>query len=303
VTATSLTFAAAGEANHVIVVRDPRGSRIVDLGAPIAAGPGCVAVSANEVLCAATFFLRTTVTVGDLNDFVLFAGGSNRTTLHRGAGNDALNSVMDFVFLVGGPGDDTLDGGGGAERFRGGLGDDVMRGRGGSDTADYSERTAGVTVDLDGVADDGEPSKADTLSGIETVVGGAGNDRLTGNASFNSLIGRDGADTLVGLEGEDLLGGGAGTDRLSGGATFDFLAAGSGDDRVYGGGGSDFMSGQLSIDILRGGLGRDDMSGGRGADTFFARDRTRDRLLGGTGTDAAEIDQGLDRLREIELLF
>jgi endoglucanase len=81
----------------------------------------------------------------------------------------------------------------------------------------------------------------DTLSLIENVLGGSGNDILTGNAVNNALWGGSGNDIVDGASGNDIVDGGAGNDLLYG-------AAGS--------------------DRLDGGLGADQLSGGISADTF-----------------------------------
>jgi Ca2+-binding RTX toxin-like protein len=68
---------------------------------------------------------------------------SEPLTVFGGPGNDTLK---------GGLGDDTLDGGDGNDVFTSGAvadGADTYRGGPGIDTADYSARTAGVTVDID----------------------------------------------------------------------------------------------------------------------------------------------------------
>ncbi len=68
---------------------------------------------------------------------------SEPLTVFGGPGTDTLK---------GGLGDDTLDGGDGNDFFRSGAvadGADTYRGGPGTDTADYSSRTAGVTVDID----------------------------------------------------------------------------------------------------------------------------------------------------------
>jgi TolB protein len=61
----------------------------------------------------------------------------------------------------------------------------------------------------------------------------------------------------------------------------DAILAGKGADRVFGGGGND---------VLVGGLGPDLLDGGAGADVFGARDRTRDYVAGGPGSDTAYVD-------------
>jgi Ca2+-binding RTX toxin-like protein len=350
--------AAAGETNRVTVAEDPLGMRIVDLGAPVVAGAGCTAVSTNEAVCRVQLVPRVRVEVGDLDDFVLVSGSADILVLGAagddvldigdpgagvligGEGDDTLDGAAFIDYLRGGLGDDVLRGRGDDDRFRGGLGDDVLRGGPGTDRANYSERSAAVRVDLDGVADDGAPGEADTLISILEVVGGAGDDVLTGNAGFNALIGCGGADTLNGLgrfdvlsgdlgpprtfmscgvpfevpggSGDDTLNGGAGGDSLSGGpgedtlnggGAFDVLDGKSGDDALNGGAWGDSLSGGGGDDTLRGGPGRDSMLGHRGADTLFARDGQRDSVRGGTGTDRARVDRRLDTAVLIELFF
>jgi hypothetical protein len=87
----------------------------------------------------------------------------------------------------------------------------VLSGLAGSDSASYATRTTGVTVDIDGVADDGNsddglPGARDNVkSDIENLTGGEGADTLTGNEQPNNLLGGLGADILRGLGGNDRL--------------------------------------------------------------------------------------------------
>ena len=49
-----------------------------------------------------------------------------------------------------------------------------MKGGSGTDLADYSARVSSVTVDIDGVADDGEHGEADNVgTDVEGVLGGS----------------------------------------------------------------------------------------------------------------------------------
>jgi hypothetical protein len=79
------------------------------------------------------------------------------------------------------PGEDTLDGGPGA---------DVVSGDQGVGTADYSRRTTGVEVRLDGPADDGgvEDAGGDSVD-AENVTATAGDDVLVGDDAANLLRG------------------------------------------------------------------------------------------------------------------
>jgi Ca2+-binding RTX toxin-like protein len=137
--------------------------------------------------------------------------------------------------LRGEDGDDLLEGRANADTdegdsFDGGAGNDTLIGSDGQN--DYAEYDAGggdLTVDLAaGTATDGF-GDADTLTSIEDIGGGAGNDTLLGNAEDNFLNGRAGDDVLQGFAGNDDFVGGAGNDFIDGGSQqVDF----SGGDRV-----------------------------------------------------------------------
>ena len=72
----------------------------------------------------------------------------------------------------------------------------------GSDTVDYRERTAGLTITLNGQADDGEAGEGDNVGAeVETAIGGSGNDRIVGNNLGNRLQGGAGDDTIIGGAG------------------------------------------------------------------------------------------------------
>ena len=162
------------------------------------------------------------------NDVV--QGGLGFDALDGAAGNDDLNGFGGADVVEGGDGDDvlradnraadeqvagpdTLRGEGGDDRFRavggpsGGSGDRLDGGPG-RDTADYSGRTAGVTlrVNIGGarVADDGAPGEGDDIGeDVEGLTGGAGADIL----EFTQAAGAAGP-PLLGLTGN------AGKDRL-----------------------------------------------------------------------------------------
>ena len=89
-----------------------------------------------------------------------------------------------------------------------------------------------------------------------TIVGTAGDDRLTGTR---------GADVVVGLGGNDVLRGLGGDDVLCGGPGADDLAGGGGDDRLYGGSDEQVARGRRTIvagDLLEGGAGDDLLNAG-----------------------------------------
>ena len=120
-------------------------------------------------------------------------GGSGR--LEGGDGNDTLLGGYDYSpdTLLGGAGNDTILAGYGDDWIDGGSGADLMNGGGGYDTVDYSSRTAGVSVGIGTLADDGEAGEHDNVyNDIETVLGGSGNDHLRGYSTPNLLVGNAG---------------------------------------------------------------------------------------------------------------
>ena len=169
-------------------------------------------------------------------------GNSGSNTLTGGGGNDGLN---------GGAGNDVLNGGTGNDVLVGGLGNDRLSGGAGVDTADYSGAQGNMSVDL--VANRATGDGTDTLSGIENVAAGGGDDVVMGSAGANTLNGGNGNDNLTGGGGGDVLVGGGGNDTLTAGDGDDAVNAGTGDDVIVGGdgAGNDRYNGGAGIDTVR----------------------------------------------------
>ena len=111
---------------------------------------------------------------------------------------------------------------------------------------------------------------------------------FTGTSIRDSIAGTPRGDRIVLLGGADRGYGGRGPDRILGG---------KGDDRLSGGRGRDRLAGGRGRDVLRGGRGADRLWGGRGPDLIDARDRRRDRRVGGgPGIDVCLLDP-VDRRR------
>lgn len=83
-----------------------------------------------------------------------------------------------------------------------------------------------------------------TYTGVNHILGMAGNDLIYGDYGNDGLFGHDGNDTIHGRGGNDELTGDAGNDVLMG---------------------------EEGNDAIQGGTGRDTMSGGSGQDTFVFR--------------------------------
>ena len=135
-------------------------------------------------------------------------------TVGGGLGTDTLIGIEN---ATGGAHNDSLSGDGGANRLLGSAGNDTLDGGSDRDTADFSDATGGVTVDLGvqggGAQTVGGGQGTDILLGIENAVGGGGGDTLTGDGGANALVGGGGDDTLTGGAGDDSIAGGAGADR------------------------------------------------------------------------------------------
>ncbi|MFC4069635.1 calcium-binding protein [Actinoplanes subglobosus] len=280
---------AASGGTYIAVVSDDAGQ--------VVPGTGCEAVDRYQIVCDAPAITRIEVSSGAGNDRVVtdvtipvtvhggdgddqltdraggneLSGDTGSDWLYGGAGDDRLSGGDGGDQIHGEAGDDTMDGGAGTDFFVAGFdldGTDVLRGGDGDDYADYSRRSAPVTVTLDGIADDGSAGENDVLSGIESVRAGSGDDRLAGDDEANTLDGGAGNDRIVGLGGDDSLYGDRGDDAVEGGAGADSLAGGLGRDTVLGGAGDDYLSvgehpGEgldLEPDRYDGGAGRDRLS-------------------------------------------
>ena len=168
-----------------------------------------------------------TLTGGNANE--TFIGGDGADTINGGGGEDwasyrndiagvAVNltngvatdgwgntdSLTNIERIIGSAFNDTLTGDSNDNWLRGNAGNDTLVGGSGTDTADYADDIAGVTVNLaTGMATDGW-GNTDTLSGIERVRGSFFSDSLTGDVNRTVLSGLAGNDTIDG-------GGSAGT--------------------------------------------------------------------------------------------
>jgi len=110
------------------------------------------------------------------------------------AGDDTLTGAFGSDFLRGGLGADALSGGAGDDILEGGPGIDIIGGGAGNDTVAYSYLPAGKSVIVDLVSGTGKEGEllADTLSGIENVLGSSGDDTIIGNDANNIILGGQG---------------------------------------------------------------------------------------------------------------
>jgi hypothetical protein len=248
--------AAPGEANRMSIRVAPRGVVIEDLGAPLTGA--CRPASSGGRFCRGKFD-GVEVHLGDGSDEISVQdlGGS----VDAGPGDDDIVVARAPHLLTGGAGADRLD-----TRLAPGSG------------ISYLDHTEGVTVSLNGLADDGAPGEGDNVLGsITSIRGGSGDDVLDAGATVTSLIGEGGNDTLVG------------------GPRADYLLAGAGDDTIAAGDGDDRLSGGAGADVLGGGPGRDEVS--------YAGERVPLRLSIGDGPGDGAAGEGDDIQADVEDLI
>jgi hemolysin type calcium-binding protein len=288
-THTVVVMAQSGEHNQLTVQQLPRGILVRDDGAPLT-GACRPANSGAGRFCRGRFD-GVDVTLGD--------------------GDDSLTSGVGGA-AEGGPGDDQIHIGGAFATLSGGPGADLLDATG-SDAAavSYADHTDGVTVRLNGLADDGAAGEGDNVIGPVTgITGGSGNDRLEAGPAASGLFGGAGNDVLVGSpegdtitagEGNDTLAGDAGNDHLEGGAGTDDIGGGDGfDEASYAGattpltlsigdGANDGAAGEnddirADIEALAGGTKNDILIGTAGPNRLIAYGG-QDVLRGGRGPD------------------
>jgi Ca2+-binding RTX toxin-like protein len=280
-TGTVIYVAGAGEANDLEISEVGGQARLVDTGATITPGPGCTAVTPNEVMCTHPFVLAMLMDMDDTaaltggnvygelsggtGDDTLTACSACRSTLSGGDGNDHLVAGDRYTLILGGAGNDVLEGGDGPDNIAGHTGNDLITAGAGidsiapgpgtdgvdgglnRDTLRYSMAARRVIVDLKAGYALGEGD--DQFDSIESLVGSRFGDDLRGNRMTNRIVGGDGSDVIRGR------------------GSFDFVLAGGGNDIVY------------------------------------SRDGWPDDVSGGPGFDLAHVDRGLDRVQRVERFF
>jgi Ca2+-binding RTX toxin-like protein len=228
-------------------------------------------------------------------------------------GTGSIYTLSGFDNIRGTLGNDTLTGDNGDNILEGGAGDDSLDGGTGNDTAYYGNETAALTINL--TTGEGSGAGDDTLTGMENVVGGTGNDVITGSTADNVLDGGRGVDVLTGGLGDDTfvfdnVGDQAieladeGTDKVISSVSIAFLAdnienaqltgaaalnlvANALDNDLVGNAGANHIDAGDGNDTLDGGAGADILTGGKGDDLYFV-DNVGDKVVEafGEGNDS-----------------
>lgn len=208
-----------------------------------------------------------TTTLNEGNDIVY--GGANQDTMYGNEGDDQLygGAVRDFAY--GGDGDDIIGGTDGNNP----IFNDTYDGGAGNDTLTYRDATLNISVDLSVTSAQSTGQGNDTITNIENVIGGSGNDTLTGDANDNVIDGYLGDDTLNGAGGTDTVSYDSLVNNLTEtGVTVSLALQGSSQNTV--GAGSDTLSNFENIrgsqydDTLTGDSSNNEIEGGLGDDTL-----------------------------------
>lgn len=349
--------AAAGEDNQVAVTTIAKDDgyltlNVVDSGATIVVGPGCSGGGAPGAAATCRvheprspqfqYGLKTVVPVPgtgwdasmriDLGDGDNSFDGSSFSGVYGDRFDISVRGGSGEDVILTGGGEDTLDPGAGRDQLHTGEGYDRVEATAvddgedlydlgkGIDEVSYQRRGARVFFS-DSTA--GAKGENDTLTGVEYVLGGDGDDVLEGGSDYDRLEGGPGDDILTGDAGNDELRGGTGNDAMAGADGRDRVIGEAGNDISYGGpghdvildqdrkaepgftpnyegtestaGGIDVAHGDEDDDVIELGAGPDRVFGGPGDDDLVGS-AGNDLLNGGKGDDALVGGTGYDRL-------
>jgi Ca2+-binding RTX toxin-like protein len=295
-----------------------------------------VILSAAKVVAMTNSSAPTLRIDGQVGDVVLFSDPSAWALTTTSIGGVTYNSYSDSVTgaVVNVDPDISTD------AFRAGSSDSTLHDTAGGSAslADYANQTGIVNYNLSSVQQSldyglitankvqrySSGTVTDTLSGIEWIKSGLGNDALVLSTTISNRVdmgvgndrvydiattsGSNVADTLIGGAGNDTLSYDRATeamtiDVVAGTATmgavvdvftgFDTFVSGSGNDvildnseshRLDGGAGNDTLDGHAGNDVLLGGDGTDLLLGGEGDDALYGN-AGNNTLLGGDGND------------------
>jgi Ca2+-binding RTX toxin-like protein len=240
-----------------------------------------------------------------LNSYTLGANVENLkftgTGNFIGTGNTLANAIN------GGAGDDMLDDGGvgGVDKLTGGAGNDTYVVRNTGDLVVEGALSGGIdTVDTT-LASYTLGANVENLTFI-----GTGSFAGNGNALDNTIIGGAGADKLNGGAGNDIMAGGAGddvyfvdsigdvvTEQLGEGTdtvnttlnSYSLAALGNVENLSFTGASAFTGTGNAAANVITGGAGNDTLDGGDGNDTLIGG-LGADTMTGGAGDDTYVVD-------------
>ena len=250
------------------------------------------------------------------------AGTTLADTLTGGATSTLIQGLGGNDFLTGGNGFDTLDGGTGVDTLAGGAGGDTYILDSTKDviidTAGKDRILAAFTIDLELTAYDGIEHATLTGTGAVNASGDIDDNLLVGNANANRLDGRTGLDTLVGGLGNDIYtvdqsdeavveNPNEGIDTVNSTTNYDLSAdieklilLGTGDFLGSGNALANTITGNSGLNTINGLDGNDTLTGNDGND-FLIGGAGADSMVGGRGNDLYRVDNTGDRVAEAGL--
>ena len=234
--------------------------------------------------------------------------------LTGGSGNDTLTGTGFDTYSNG---NNVIIGGGGNDIIRGLGGNDTIDGGLGTDTATFSEAVGNISVNLGAMTvsytDPNNHGSSSTLTSIETIVTGSGNDYFTVGgvgqtltldagtgtdtidfSSQNVALTADMTSTATGNFGtytftnnsfENLLSG-SGSDTITGTAVANIIFGGNGTDTINAGSGDDYVD-DSNTTFASNNSNVINLAGG---DDTVAVNVATNTLDGGTGTDTLRYD-------------
>ena len=231
--------------------------------------------------------------------------------LRGGSGNDIIAGMEGNDTMLGDAGNDNIIGGAGVDVLNGGAGNDLLFAGGssandfliggsGTDLASYAGETANLNINLTAGSASSTAIGTDSISGVENVFAGDGNDIIVGSSDDNVLDGDDGDDLIVADAGNDTLRGGPNNDQLFGAGGSDELFGQADDDTLNGGGGSDMLDGGNGNDTLQASAGDDSIFGGSGIDTYDLSFTSADATVGLGLQNAFSTEIGTDFVSGVE---
>jgi Ca2+-binding RTX toxin-like protein len=191
------------------------------------------------------FFDTSALYIGDANPNNIAAGATVGSALFGGDGNDILQGSGAFDLFQGNAGNDMLQSSGGFCTLYGGQDNDSIIVSGASNFVQ---------------ANKGSDTIQGQALGVDTLLGGQGNDHITGGGILDGNLGDDfisGTGQLLGEDGNDTLISPGAHDVLNAGDGNDSLSATHGADSLNGGTGDDTIDGSSNASTLAGGGGSD----------------------------------------------
>ena len=148
----------------------------------------------NDFYCFDVDVALGTDTINDSagSDWLDFSSSSADVSIDLAGSPQTIAGNLVLVFasienIIGGAGNDTLTGNANDNIFIGGLGNDLINGAGGNDVVDYGNTLNGYTLTWSelGLFVNGTETGQDTLTLIETIWGGQGDDTYVFDADTN----------------------------------------------------------------------------------------------------------------------